>query len=87
MSLSEILLILLVALIVLGPKRLPEVAYWLGRCMQWFNALRCKLQTEFNNQVKVAELKHNETKAAAAEQHNELHKRRAAQNSDSSESS
>jgi len=29
----EILLIIVVALIVIGPKRLPEVAQMLGRCM------------------------------------------------------
>lgn len=82
MSLSEILLILLVALIALGPKRLPEVAYWLGRIMQWVNAVRCKLQTEFNNQLKVAELRHNEAKAAVAEQQAELKKQQSLQDSE-----
>lgn len=68
MSFSELLLTLLVALIVVGPKRLPEVAYWLGRGMRWFTEVRSKLQVELDNQIKQVELKHNEAKAAAAEQ-------------------
>lgn len=68
MSLSELLFTLLVAFIVLGPKRLPEAAYWLGRCAQWFANWRTKLQAELNTQIKLAELKQNEAKAEAAEQ-------------------
>lgn len=68
MSFSEILLTLFVALIVLGPKRLPEVAYWLGRGLRWFTEMRNKWQTELDSQIKQIELKHNEARAAAAEQ-------------------
>ncbi len=32
--LSEILLIVIVALIVIKPQRLPEISYFLGRCLR-----------------------------------------------------
>jgi Tat protein translocase TatB subunit len=85
MSLTEILLILLVALLVLGPKHLPEVAYWLGKGMQQFNILRNRLQQEFNSQIKLAELKHNEAKASAAEQIKDVQEQAPKQDANSSE--
>jgi Sec-independent protein translocase protein TatA len=64
MSLSEILVVVLVALIAIGPKRLPEVAYGLGRLAQMCMTLRHNLMTEVNQQL---QLKYNEAKAKAVE--------------------
>lgn len=50
---SEILLVLVIALVVLGPERLPEVARsigrWTGRARAIFNNLRYELEREAYN--------------------------------------
>lgn len=50
---SEILLVLVIALVVLGPERLPEVARsigrWTGRARAVFNNLRYELEREAYN--------------------------------------
>lgn len=45
---SEILLILVIALIVFGPKRLPEVAKTLGRTVGGFKRSLDELHRDFN---------------------------------------
>lgn len=67
MSFAEILVVLLVALIVLGPKRLPEVAYWFGRTMRVIQHAYSYLQKALDDQIKLAELKRNEARAEMAE--------------------
>jgi len=66
-SIAQLLVVLLVALIVIGPKRLPEMAYWLGRALQGFNVLKAQFLAQLDQQAKLAELKHNEARANAAE--------------------
>jgi Sec-independent protein translocase protein TatA len=44
---SEILLILLVALLVIKPERLPEVAYTLGRWFRWLQTMTTKIKNVF----------------------------------------
>ena len=44
----HIFIVLLVALIVLGPKELPKVAKGLGRAMRELRALRARLDEEFH---------------------------------------
>lgn len=46
MSLMELLLIILVALVVIKPERLPEVAKNLGRWFKWFRLMSAKLKNE-----------------------------------------
>lgn len=49
-GLSEILLILIIALIVIGPERLPGVArkvgYWVGKARTYFNSVRSDIERE-----------------------------------------
>ena len=49
MSLSEIILILLVAFLVIKPEQLPEVALTLGRCMRWVRQTLGKAKKEVNS--------------------------------------
>ena len=53
-SIAEIMLILLVALLILGPERLPRVArtlgHWVGRARAAFNHIRDELDREAFNQ-------------------------------------
>ena len=45
---SELILILLVALLVFGPQKLPELAKGLGKAMGEFNRAKMDLQREIN---------------------------------------
>jgi sec-independent protein translocase protein TatB len=63
----EILVILVVALIVLGPERLAEVAHMLGRCKRGLRHLTDKARAELELQEKHWQLQKNIEKAKAAE--------------------
>ncbi|TNE77066.1 MAG: twin-arginine translocase subunit TatB [Gammaproteobacteria bacterium] len=69
---SELLLIAVVALVVMGPQRLPQamrtLALWLGRARQMFNNLRRELENEvgmddvrrqLHNEQVLRDLKHS----------------------------
>lgn len=45
-SLSEILVILLVALLVIKPEHLPDAAFTLGRLIKWFRKTATKIKRE-----------------------------------------
>lgn len=47
---SEVLLILLVALLVIKPERLPEVSYQLGRCLKWAQQMLLKIKTHISHE-------------------------------------
>lgn len=47
-TLSEIIVILLVALLVIKPAQLPEVAYTLARWIQWVRRSLGKVKGEMN---------------------------------------
>lgn len=51
---SELLLVFVIGLVVLGPERLPKAAhtlgYWMGRARSTFNTLRNELEREALNQ-------------------------------------
>lgn len=51
MNVSEILLILLVALIVVKPEQLPEVAFSLGRLAKTVRRMYAKVKNEMNGFV------------------------------------
>ncbi len=50
-GMPELLVILVVALVVLGPKRLPEVARQLGKAMAEFRRQTSDLMEEFQSQA------------------------------------
>lgn len=49
MNLAELLLILLVALMVIKPERLPEVAKNIGIGLKWFRRVSANLRNELEN--------------------------------------
>jgi Tat protein translocase TatB subunit len=51
MSFMELLLIILVALVVIKPERLPEVAKNLGIWFKWFRHTSAKLKNELSEQI------------------------------------
>lgn len=53
----ELLLIMALALIVLGPKRLPELARALGRGLAEFKRATDEMKQTFNEETRVPELK------------------------------
>lgn len=60
-SISEILVILLIALLVIKPEQLPEVAYTLGRFAQTIRGFFTKVKSEMNGFIESVE-KPNERK-------------------------
>jgi sec-independent protein translocase protein TatB len=66
-GLPELLVILVVALIVLGPKRLPEVARQLGKAVGEFRRQTSDLMDDFQAQLRIDEdAEHRERAAHAA---------------------
>jgi Tat protein translocase TatB subunit len=55
LGMPEILVILVVALVVLGPKRLPELARTLGKAMAEFRRQSSDIMDEFQQQMRVDE--------------------------------
>lgn len=60
---TELLVILLVALVVLGPKSLPKMARTLGKAMGEFRRVSTDFQRTLNTEVDLDD--HNERKKAA----------------------
>ncbi|MFI3272716.1 MAG: Sec-independent protein translocase protein TatB [Pseudomonadota bacterium] len=60
---TELLVILLVALVVLGPKSLPKMARTLGKAMGEFRRVSTDFQRTLNTEVALDE--HNERKKSA----------------------
>ena len=54
-GMPELVVILVVALVVLGPKRLPDVARTLGKAMAEFRRQSSDIMDEFQQQVRVDE--------------------------------
>lgn len=67
MSLAEVLVIALVALIVIGPKQLPTVAHHCGRYYQLLRNGYQQIRNQFNDQLKQEQLKENIRKAEEVE--------------------
>lgn len=64
---SEILVILVVALLVFGPEKLPSLARTLGKLVRKVNSLRDEFQATLDKQILVDTLEENEHKAAQAD--------------------
>jgi len=54
-GMPELIVILVVALVVLGPNRLPELARTLGKAMAEFRRQSTDIMDEFQNQVRLEE--------------------------------
>ncbi|MBP3731395.1 MAG: twin-arginine translocase subunit TatB [Mailhella sp.] len=67
---TELLVILVVALLVLGPKNLPKIAHTLGRAMGEFRRVSTEFQRTLNTEIAFEEEaeKKKARKAAAAKQ-------------------
>ncbi len=68
-SIWEIGLILVIALIVIGPKRLPEVAHFIGRWLQRIKLRWHGVKRDIDQELQIAQLKENLRRAQQAEQH------------------
>ncbi len=58
-SISEIAVILLVALLVIKPEQLPEVAFSLGKFAQSMRRLLTKVKAEMNGVIDAVEKPHD----------------------------
>ena len=67
MNMGELLLTLMVALFVLGPKKLPMVAYHLGRLWVRFNAYKQQATDVWQQQLNEMQLRENQSKAEKAD--------------------
>lgn len=67
MSISELLLILIVALVVFGPKKLPLVAHHLGILVVWFNKYKQQAAVFWQQQLNEQTLQDNIKKAQKAD--------------------
>lgn len=52
-SISEIVVILLIALLVIKPEQLPEVAFTLGRFVKTMQRMFGKIKTEMNDIIDI----------------------------------
>ena len=67
-SLWELFIILVVAVLVLGPKQLPVILSTVGRCIRWIRQSTESLKETIDQQIKMDELKRNQDRAQAAEE-------------------
>jgi Tat protein translocase TatB subunit len=65
-GMPELVVILVIALIVLGPKRLPEVARSLGKAMSEFKRQSSEIMDEFTAQARLDEDTERRTRAKTA---------------------
>jgi Tat protein translocase TatB subunit len=61
-GLPELLVILVIGLLVVGPKRLPEMAAQLGRFMRAFQRYSSQVTREFGDTMRELEREYDETK-------------------------
>jgi len=69
MGFGELLLCVFVALIVLGPKRLPEAAKAAGKLIHKFRSLTSEVNELIETSTKEEQLKCNIARAESAENH------------------
>jgi len=67
MSLSETLIILLVSLLVFGPKQLPMLGHHLGRLFNKLSRWKSQYHQLLDNEMKKQQLEENIKKAIEAE--------------------
>ena len=64
---SEILLIMVIALVVLGPEKLPKLATDLGRWMGRARAMARQLRTQLDQEIQLEELLREQKRAAGTD--------------------
>ena len=67
MSVGELLLTLIVALVVFGPKKLPMVAHHLGQLTGRLNGYKQQVQTLWQQELNEQQLQENIKKAQKAD--------------------
>ena len=68
MSFGELLVILLVAVVAIGPKELPKIAHSIGKFVAKWRQVSTNIQAEINEELKQVQLTENITKAEAADE-------------------
>ncbi|WP_419419798.1 twin-arginine translocase TatA/TatE family subunit [Legionella sp. D16C41] len=63
MNMGEIIIILIVALIVFGPNKLPMLAEHLGKVIRQLNLFKAQLANFWQTQLNEQQLRENEEKA------------------------
>ena len=63
---TELLVILVVALLVLGPKNLPKIAHTLGRAMGEFRRVSTEFQRTLNTEIAIDDEKKKASEARKA---------------------
>ena len=66
-GMPELIIIFVIALIIFGPKKLPELGRSLGRSLNEFKRASNELKNTLEEEVRIEEQKEKEQKAAAAE--------------------
>jgi len=67
MSFGELLIVLLVAVVAIGPKELPKIAHGVGKFIAKWRQVSTNLQAEIDEELKQVQLTENITKAEAAD--------------------
>ncbi len=85
---TEILVILVVALLVLGPKKLPQIARTIGRAMGEFRRVSTEFQRTLNTEIAFEEeAEKKKARKAAAEKEAKAAAEKAAQEQDGGQAS
>jgi sec-independent protein translocase protein TatA len=66
-GMPELIIILVIALIIFGPRKLPELGKSLGRSLNEFKKASTDLQNTLEQEIKIEEQKENAAKAKAEE--------------------
>jgi TatA/E family protein of Tat protein translocase len=66
-GMPELIIILVIALIIFGPRKLPELGKSLGRSLNEFKKASTDLQNTLEQEIKIEEQKESASKASAEE--------------------
>ncbi len=66
-GMPELIIILVIALIIFGPRKLPELGKSLGRSLNEFKKASTELQNTLEQEIKLEEQKEQQAKSAEAD--------------------
>ena len=69
-GMPELIIILVIALIIFGPRKLPELGKSLGRSLNEFKRASADLQNTLEQEIKLEEQKEQQTKTRPADTSN-----------------